>query len=131
MLINKINEDFKVAYKNKQMEVKDFLGFLKSELTKKNKEPNDTEVITIIKSLLKINNISLEKTGISSLKDIELNILNSYLPQELTKEDIINKIDNLIENNLKTMPFIIKQFKDDNVDMKLVVSLINEKLKSL
>lgn len=56
MLINKINEDFKVAYKNKQMEVKDFLGFLKSELTKKNKEPNDTEVITIIKSLLKNNN---------------------------------------------------------------------------
>lgn len=81
-LIDTINEDFRVAYKNKEMEKKDFLGVLKTEVTKESKDPDDAFVISKIKTMIK----NAEATN--SLNELELSILDKYLPKQLTDDEI-------------------------------------------
>ena len=82
-LIETINEDFKTAFKAREMEKKDFLGLLKSEVTRDKKDPSDAEIIATIKSMIKSNDKAIKKSGTSegTMTDLELEILNGYLPE--------------------------------------------------
>ena len=90
-LIEKINIDFMEAYKAKEMAKKDFLGVLRTEVTKESKEPEDAIVINKIKSMIK----NAEATN--SLSVFELSILNSYLPTQMSDETLRHRILNYIE----------------------------------
>tara|TARA_R110001592_G_scaffold327759_1_gene609079 strand:+ start:1674 stop:2075 length:402 start_codon:yes stop_codon:yes gene_type:complete len=81
-LIEQINRDFIIAYKAKELIKKDFIGLLKSEVTKESKIPEDTYIISKIKSMIK----NAEATN--SLTEFELNILNEYLPNQLSEEEL-------------------------------------------
>jgi uncharacterized protein YqeY len=70
-LIEKINKDFMLAYKAKEMEKKDFLGVLKTEVTKESKTPEDEYVVAKIKSMIK----NAEATN--SLSEAELSVLDT------------------------------------------------------
>lgn len=104
-LIKTISADFMAAYKEKNMPKKDFLGMLKTEVTRESKEPKDDKVIKVIKSMLKKDNEAVEKANelgqevTSRLSDEEKTILNSYLPKQLSEADLTIIVTNEIDAN--------------------------------
>lgn len=129
-LIEKINADFTDAYKAKEMEKKDFLGVLRTEVTKESKEPEDAVVINKIKSMIK----NAEATN--SLSAFELSILNSYLPLQMSDETLRHRIVNYIEvaklegakDMGKVMAFLKSNF-DGQYDGKRASEITREILK--
>ena len=73
-LIEKISKDFTEAYKSKDMEKKNFLGVIKTEVTKESKTPEDSYIVGKLKSMIK----NAEATN--SLSEYELSVINEYLP---------------------------------------------------
>jgi uncharacterized protein YqeY len=123
-LITEINKDFMDAYKSKEMEKKDFLGVLKTEITKESKTPEDSSVIAKIKSMIK----SAESTN--SLSEMELDILNRYLPQQMSEETLTSEIENIITTEgltgMKDMGKVMTELKtnfDGQYDGKLASTI--------
>jgi len=119
-LIETISVDFIAAYKAKEMEKKDFLGVLRGEVTREDKTPSDEVVMAKIKSMLKKNIESFELTGVSSLNEMELNVLNSYLPSQMTEAEIDAKLKELIDGGANHIGRIMGGFKGLEADMKVV-----------
>jgi len=124
-LIETINADFMTAYKEKNMEKKDFLGVLKTEVTKESKTPDDMYVIGKIKSMIK----NAEATN--SLSENELEILNGYLPKQLTEEEITTFISNIITDNgfsggkdMGKVMGLLKEGFDGQYDGKMASQLV-------
>jgi uncharacterized protein len=129
-LIEQINKDFMVAYKAKEMEKKDFLGVVKTEVTKESKTPNDKYVVSKIKSMIK----NAEATN--SLSEAELSVLETYLPTQLSEvelEVIINEfITRMGLNTPRDMGKVMSYLKteyDGQYDGK-VASTITKKILS-
>lgn len=109
MLKEQIEADFIKAFKERNTVKKNTLGILKSRITewkanKSNlgKEITDADIITIVASEVKKRNQAIEvyKTAIGSLlaldniaqEEHELLVLQSYLPTQLSDEDIKHEI---------------------------------------
>lgn len=128
-LIEKISGDFMAAYKAKDMKRKNFLGVIKSEVSKESKTPEDSYVIGKLKSMIK----NAEATN--SLSEYELNIINEYLPTQLNEEKLSTIIKDIIENNNisspkemgKVMGFLKSEF-DGQYDGKLAAKITKELL---
>jgi uncharacterized protein YqeY len=126
-LIERINQDFMVAYKAKEMEKKDFLGVLKTEVTKESKTPEDGYVVAKIKSMIK----NAEATN--SLSETELNILNSYLPKQMGIDEVKQVIIDFVTNNSISSPkemgkvmSYLKSGYDGQYDGKMASTIIKE-----
>jgi uncharacterized protein YqeY len=126
-LIETISNDFMTAYKAKEIEKKDFLGVLKTEITKESKTPEDALVISKIKSMIK----SAEATN--SLSEFELNILEGYLPKQLTNEQLTEIVSDYIsENENANMGQIMGFLKDSyngQYDGRLASTVVKELLQ--
>ena len=97
-LIDKISKDFTEAYKAKDMQRKNFLGVIKTEVTKENKNPEDNYIVSKLKSMVK----NAEATN--SLTDEELLIIEEYLPTQMTEDILKGIIINIIkEQSLSSM----------------------------
>jgi len=97
-LIEKISKDFMSAYKDKDMEKKNFLGVIKTEVTKETKTPEDNYVVGKLKSMVK------NAQSTNSLTEYELNIINDYLPTQMTEDVLREIIGNFItKEDLSTM----------------------------
>lgn len=129
-LIEKINSDFTTAYKAKEMEKKDFLGVLKGEVTRETKVPTDQQVIAKVKSMIKKNNESIETFKVSSLTDVELEILNSYVPKQMSESEIDAKVSEAISGGADNIGKIMGSFKGLEADMKLVKERAEKQLNS-
>ena len=92
-LLETINNDFLVAYKAKEMEKKDFLGVLKTEVTRETKMPSDDSIISIVKSMLK------KGMDANMLTPTEIYILESYLPKQMDENDLTIIISKEIESS--------------------------------
>ena len=110
-LLDKINKDFKEAYLKKEMDIKNYLGFLKSEVTKESKTPEDAYILGKFKSM--------KKNGLetNSLNSVELEILNAYIPSQMDMfaiRDIITKfaVDKEL-TNMSGMGLIMTHLKDN------------------
>ena len=128
-LIEQINQDFMIAYKAKEMQKKDFLGVLKTEVTKETKIPEDTYIVSKIKSMIK------NAAATNSLTEDELTILNKYLPAQMDEETLRQIINEQVINNgysdMKDMGKIMGYLKnnyDGQYDGGLVSKLIKETL---
>lgn len=128
-LIEKIGEDFIFAYKAKDMEKKNFLGVIKTEVTKETKTPEDSYVVGKLKSMIK----NAESTN--SLTDYELNIINDYLPTQMSEESLRDAISLLIEDyslsTVKEMGKVMAYLKnnfDGQYDGKLASTITKELL---
>lgn len=126
-LIEQINQDFMIAYKAKEMEKKDFLGVLKTEVTKETKNPEDAYIVSKIKSMIK------NAAATNSLTEAELIILNQYLPAQMGEETLRQIINEEVINNgysdMKDMGKIMGYLKnnyDGQYDGGLVSKLIKE-----
>lgn len=142
-----IKSDLVNAMKNQDKFKTSVLRMLKSaiqsESINKKHELSDDEVIAVIKKQVKVRTSSLEEYEkynrtdlVNDLKE-EINILSSYLPEELTEEELIKIIDETInENNatsIKEMGLVIKSVASkvgNRADMSNVSKIVKEKLNN-
>ena len=117
------------------------LSFLNKEEKDKKVELNDSEVIKILKSMIKRNKdsynqfINADRQELADKEKKEMELLETYLPEILSEketEEIVKKvIDELNIQSIKEMGKamgIIKNNHGDNIDMSLVSKFIKKLL---
>ena len=140
----KIAEDLKLAMKSGDKFKLSVLRMLKSALQldsiSKNHELSDDEVLSVIKKQVKTRKDSIEefkkynKTEEVNKLMQEIEILNAYLPEEMTEEEIEKVIDEVFNElnptSMKEMGMVMKELnaKITNADMSLVSKMVKEKL---
>ncbi len=149
MLEEKIYSDYVKALKNKDKEVSTFLSFIRSSLKNiaidlKKEKLSDEEVLPALKKEQKRLNDTLESIVSSGRQDLieaaksELNILNQYLPEQLSIEKLTIIIDETIKEtqaaSIKDMGKVMKGVTAKTgvrADAKKVSTLVKSKLSSL
>lgn len=145
-MLEQINNDLKQAMKDKDSFKVSVLRMLKSsiqlEQIAKKCELTDADIQSVIKKQVKIRKDSKEEyssygkeESVLSL-DKEINILSTYLPEEMSESEIKEIIDKTIleikPTGLKDMGKLMKSINDQlsekNADMALVSKLVKEKL---
>lgn len=141
-----IRNEYKKAMLNKNEDRKRVLGNLiaqmknkEIELRGKNKELSEEDIISLIQKIIKQNieaNEMFAKGGRNDLieqNNIEINILQEFLPKQLTNEEINDIIKSVIADvnavSIKDMGKVISQIKSKyagQVDMSIVSSKIKE-----
>ncbi|HIU11196.1 MAG TPA: GatB/YqeY domain-containing protein [Candidatus Onthocola stercorigallinarum] len=145
-MLEEINNDLKTAMKEHDSFKLSVIRMLKSALQleqiAKKHELDDSEVTSVIKKQVKLRKDSIseyEKYGkVDSVKDLEkeIEILSSYLPEEMSKEEIEKFVDEVIAEinpeSIKEMGKVMKRLNEvlanKNADMSLASSLVKEKL---
>ena len=139
-----IANDLKNAMKNGDKFKLSVLRMLKSALQlesiSKKHELSDDEVMSVIKKQVKTRKDSIEefkkynKTEEVAKLEQEIEILNAYLPEEMTEEEIIKVIaevfNELKPTSMKEMGMVMKELntKITNADMSLVSKFVKERL---
>ncbi|MDC0232391.1 GatB/YqeY domain-containing protein [Pelagibacteraceae bacterium] len=149
-LRSNIDEDYKKAIKNKEQDKINALRLIRSAIKDKDisvrssenkKGISDPEILILLISLIKQRNDSIEQFQKASRDDlikneqIEIEVINQYLPNQKTEKETEIIIDNFIKtNNLqslkdmgKLMGFIKKDYPGE-VDMGLVSKIAKSKL---
>ena len=145
----KINEDLKVAMKEKDAFKLSVLRMLKSALQMeqiaKKHELSDSEIANVIKKQVKVRRDSIEEykkygkdESVKSLED-EIAILDAYLPEEISQDEIEEVINSVFETvkptSMKDMGLVMKSVNellaDKNADMSLVSKLVKERLSNI
>lgn len=144
-MFEKVTKDLTEAMKNKDAFRLSVLRMLKSAL--KNEEINkkspltDDEVLAIIKKQVKTRKdsmneyISYNRMDLAESLQKEIDILNAYLPEELSDEElekiITETIAKLNADSIKQMGLVIKTISSEygaRCDMAKVSKLVKEKL---
>lgn len=147
-MFEKITKDLTEAMKNKDSFKLSVLRMLKSSL--KNEEINkkapltDDEVLAVVKKQVKMRKdskeeyISYNREDLAASLEEEIKILSSYLPAELSEDELNTIIDNIIAElkpeGIKQMGMVIKAVSQKcgvSADMKVVSALVKEKLGNL
>jgi len=111
-----IKQDLKQAMKDKDEEKKNTLRIIIGEFGRAEaKELSDDEVIKIVRKLIKSEQESLEHSGKSALDSRYIQILESYLPQMASDEEIRRWIAENIDfshykNKMQAMRDIMANF---------------------
>lgn len=147
-MYEKINEDLKNAMKEKDTFKLSVLRMLKSALQleqiAKKHELDDNEIAIVLKKQVKLRKDSLEeykkydKTELVESLEKEIAILDAYLPEEMSEEEITNIVDEAINevkpSSMKDMGLVMKKVNEllvgKNADMSLVSKLVKEKIMS-
>ncbi len=146
----KIDNDYKQAIKSKDQDKVNTLRLIKSAIKDRDilsrsalsKDGiGDSEILTLLISLIKQRKDSIEQFEKANRDDlikkeqIEINLINQYLPKQKTEEEIENIVDDLIKNNnlesIKDMGKLMNLIKSDyagQVDMGLVGKIAKNKL---
>ena len=146
MLEEQITNDYKQAMKDKDALKVSTLSFLRSQLKyvlidKKSNQLSDSDAIAVIKKQVKQRQDSIaqfEKGGradLASKEKNEMEILKSYLPQEMSSDDLKGLIDAaILESGVKSMKDMGALMKvllpriAGRADSKQVSDLVKEKL---
>ena len=145
---NKILEDLKSAMKAQDKEKLSVIRMIKAavqmdELNKKH-ELSDEEVIAIIAKQIKSRKeaiLEFEKANRSDLvaqNQKEIEILNTYMPEQLSEEEIIKVIDEAFakinptsERDMGKIIGSVSPILKGKADMGLVSKIVKEKLSNL
>lgn len=143
----RILEDLKLAMKNADKFKLSVLRLLKSamqlESINQKKILEDQDVIAVIKKQVKIRKDSIEEykkyNKVESVESLqkEIEILNAYLPEEMSEEAIDELIAEIFKemnpNGLKDMGNIMKELTSriENADMTLVSKKVKERLMQI
>lgn len=142
---NQIDNDLKLALKSGDKFTLSVLRMLKSEIINESRKGSihtltDDEVLKVIKKGVKTRKDSIEeykKYGkLDTVNELakEVDILNKYLPQEMSEEEIIKIINEVFEelkpSSMKDMGNLMKVIssKITNADMSLVSKIVKDKL---
>lgn len=142
---NQIDNDLKLALKSGDKFTLSVLRMLKSEFIVESRkgslhELTDEDALRIIKKQVKTRKDSIEEykkyNKLETVKELEheIEILNKYLPQEMSEEEIKKVIDLVFEEvkptSMKDMGNLMKiiSSKITNADMSLVSKIVKDRL---
>ena len=147
MLYDKIVADMKEAMKNKDKDSLSTIRLLKSaiDLESKNKgeEITDELITLVVARQIKTHNSSIEEFKSASRDDLvsnlerEIKLLETYLPEQLSEEEILVKIEKAFEKvnptSKQDMGKIMKELNSikGKADFKFISTKVNEKLSNL
>ena len=144
-LSERINNDLKEAMKSKDSFRLSVIRMVKGamQLAKPNprEELTDDDVITVISKQIKMRNDSIKEFEAAGRSDLveqnkkEIEILNTYMPKQLSEEGLTEIIDKVFEEvkptSQKDMGLIMKNISPlvkGKADMSLVNKLVKERL---
>lgn len=144
-LSERINNDLKEAMKSKDSFRLSVIRMVKGamQLAKPNprEELTDDDVITVISKQIKMRNDSIKEFEAAGRSDLveqnkkEIEILNTYMPKQLSEEELTEIIDKVFvevkPTSQKDMGLIMKNISPlvkGKADMSLVNKLVKEKL---
>lgn len=148
MLEKQITADYITAMKAKDSFKSTTLNFLRAQfkniiIEKKVQGLEDVDVITVIKKQVKQRQDSIEqfrdggRPELADKEEAELAILKSYLPEELSEDEIVKLVDEAISEteatSMKDMGKVMKVVSEKaqgRVDNKAVSSLVNQILRA-
>ncbi len=130
-LREQINKDYMTAFKEKNTVAKNLLSVIKGEIqtTEKNvgSELSDEDVIKILQKSTK----SLKEmvaSGSEQAKE-ELTIVEAYLPKQMSKDEVTQKVTELVNSGITQMGAIMKEFASLPADKKMVSEVVRELVK--
>lgn len=144
-LSERINNDLKEAMKSKDSFRLSVIRMVKGamQLAKPNprEELTDDDVITVISKQIKMRNDSIKEFEAAGRSDLveqnkkEIEILNTYMPKQLSEEELTEIIDKVFDEvkptSQKDMGLIMKNISPlvkGKADMSLVNKLVKERL---
>lgn len=144
-LSERFNNDLKEAMKSKDSFRLSVIRMVKGamQLAKPNprEELTDDDVITVISKQIKMRNDSIKEFEAAGRSDLveqnkkEIEILNTYMPKQLSEEELTEIIDKVFEEvkptSQKDMGLIMKNISPlvkGKADMSLVNKLVKERL---
>lgn len=144
-LSERINNDLKEAMKSKDSFRLSVIRMVKGamQLAKPNprEELTDDDVITVISKQINMRNDSIKEFEAAGRSDLveqnkkEIEILNTYMPKQLSEEELTEIIDKVFEEvkptSQKDMGLIMKNISPlvkGKADMSLVNKLVKERL---
>ena len=144
-LSERINNDLKEAMKSKDSFRLSVIRMVKGamQLAKPNprEELTDDDVITVISKQIKMRNDSIKEFEAAGRSDLveqnkkAIEILNTYMPKQLSEEELTEIIDKVFEEvkptSQKDMGLIMKNISPlvkGKADMSLVNKLVKERL---
>lgn len=144
-MIERIDEDLKLALKNQDKFTLSVLRMLKSEFINESRkgtlhELTDDEAIKVVKRQVKIRKDSISEYANYGKEELvnnlekEVEVLSKYLPEEMTEEAIVKVIDEVFEElkptSMKDMGSVMKTVSSrlTNADMAFVSKLIKDRL---
>jgi len=148
MLKDRIESDLTNALKNKDAAKVSTLRFLKSAMQnlaiEKRKDLEDSDIISVIKKQVKQRKDSIEgfrqgnRMDLVRKEELEHEILTSYLPEEISRENIIlivkEAIVELSAGSLKDMGSVIKLVMakaKGQADGSMVSAIVKEELSKI
>ena len=144
-LKQRITDDMKSAMKAKDKQalkaVRMILGAIKQKEVDDRIELDDAQVLTVIQKMVKQRKDSISqfsdagRTDLVEVEEAELVVINSYMPEQLSDEEVSVAVDKAITNSgansMKDMGKLMGMLKsqlDGQADMGLVSRLIKDKL---
>ena len=145
MLLDKIRNKLKEAMKNSEkptvLAIRNILERIKKIQVDSNKELNENEIISIINKYAKQLKDSIEQFKKGERMDLvekeseELKIIEQFLPEQLSKEELTPIIKKIIEDlnvtDMSQMGLIMKkslEITQGQADGKLISELVREEL---
>lgn len=130
-LKEKLNSDFMTAFKNKEMEKKNFLGVVKGEIQNaegRGIESTDENVLMILKKVEK----SLKESANSGDEEakFQLDVLKDYLPKLMSVDEIRKEVEIIVQEGAKNLGMVMGAFnkkfkgKADNNEVRKVTEEI-------
>lgn len=129
-LKEKINADYMTAFKAKDSTAKNLLSVIKGEIQTTEKKSgvdnmSDEDVTKILNKTVKSLKETLNASDSEDTKR-ELEIVESYLPKQLSKDEIVVKVTDLKNAGVTNIGQIMKEFVGLPVDRKVVSEVIKE-----
>ena len=142
-ITNKIKDDLKSAMKGRDKKAVSAIRLILSSIKQKEVDTrqkiDDSEVITILGKLAKQRKDSISqyksasRDDLASIEEHELNIINNYLPKQLSETEIRNLVITAIEEigaqSPKDMGKVMGKLKEElkgKADMGLVSRTVKE-----
>jgi hypothetical protein len=141
MIKEQINADYMTAFKAKNTVAKNLLSVVKGEIQTIEKNTgvenmSDEDVLKILTKTAKSLNETIKSLAPIDGKgeDIvqacaELAIIECYLPKQMSKEEITEKVTELVNSGVTQMGAIMKEFSTLPVDKKMVSEIVKELVK--
>jgi len=133
-LKQRISDDYIDAFKRQMSQRKSILSVVKGEIQTLEKHPDskgeltDDDVLKILTKMCKSLQETIDLTA-DHESIVQLGILREYMPQQMSREEILEKIQSLKnENATLKIGDVMKAFSKDPADKKLVSQLFQEVL---
>ena len=142
-ILDQIEKDYEQAFKAKEKNVvstlRMLLAALKNEKIKKKDHLADEDIIRVIKSEIKKRKEAIEEYNkadrqeLASIEEKELNILEEYLPAQMSEEEIRQQVKQILaevedkESLGKVMGVVMAELKGQ-ADGSLVKQIVEEEI---